>query len=150
MDININVRAVDGTRSTNTSADKQTATKRTRSPVAKKANAKKPGYQNILSQKMLGAAKGALPLAAAAVIKVKTLSAMNNIEASVTGNRFRQKSRSDVLRTFVNPIGMVRSVVNDNFNQYFDVLRQSERLTYERNIAGFVMPFRSGNSGITL
>jgi hypothetical protein len=146
MDININVRAVDGTRRANTSADKQTATKRTRSPMAKKADAKKPGYGNILGKKAIVGAK----LAAVAVLKVKTLTALNNIEASVTGNKFRQKARSDLLKTIFNPAGMGSAIIKDSFNQYFDVLRETEKLTYQRDIAGFVMPFRSGNAGITL
>ena len=151
MDININVRAVDGTRTANTSADKQTTNKRSRAPMAKTKKAKKPGYMGITAKGIESSiAKIGIPLVAGAAIKIGAVRTMNSIEGTVTGNRFRQKVRGDIINSFARPFSTGARIVSTGFNQYFDVLREQERLTYQRNIAGFALPFRPGNSGITL
>ena len=154
MDININVR-MQKYAGTATSANKSVTDKQSKTSPAKKSEAVKTmtGKEKVASTSSNVILKGFLPAAKVAITTIataKTLSTLNRIEGAVSGNRFRERRRSDIIRTFTNPAGTIKSIIGQNFNQYFDVLREMEALSYQRDLAGVVLPFRPGNTGITL
>jgi hypothetical protein len=154
MDININVR-LQKYAGTATSASKSVSDKQSKTSPAKKSQAVKTltGKEKLAKMSSDVIMKGFLPAAKVAfttIATAKTLSTLNRVEGAVSGNRFRERRRAQILRSFTNPLGMMKSMVGQNFDQYFDVLRQMEALSYQRDLAGVVLPFRPGNSGITL
>lgn len=150
MDININVRAVQGERQTNTSADKQASNKRMHTPKTKNIKAKTPQINQISAK---SAAKVILPLYITSRVKQKTFAAFNRanrIAGTISGNRFGESRRRDFLNAASNPFNFARTAITTAFNQSFDIQRQNEKIDYNRQLAGMSFPFREGNNGITL
>jgi hypothetical protein len=150
MDININVRAVDSGRRSNTSADKQAANKKTNSPMAKRAGAKKTAGAQL---NLKAAAKTVLPIVAISQAKQKTfayLNRANRIAGTISGNRFGESRRRDTLNAVSNPIRFARDSIVTAFNGFYETQRKNEKIDYTRQLAGMSFPFREGNNGITI
>lgn len=154
MDININVRMQKYT-GTATSANKSVTDKQSKTSPAKKSEAvsTKTGKDKLamnasefISKKFIPAAKAAISVVAAA----KAINTINRIEGSISGNRFRERRRSDFLRTATRPLSTVSTIVSTSFDRYFEMNREMEQMQYRRGLAGLSLPFREGNSGITL
>jgi hypothetical protein len=164
MDININVRAVNGTKQTNTSTTKQVANKENNSPTAKTSNPKKTAWQNwgssisnpankSMSGSGLGLLKKATPLLISAIALrqvSKSLNTGNRIIGTITGNRFAETRRADFIGAVTDPIGLISRIASTTFQKNYEVLRDNERIDYKRELAGMSLPYRNGDNGITL
>lgn len=150
MDININVRAVQGQRQANTSADKQVSNKRLHTPNTKNIKSRKPKITEISAK---SAAKVILPLYIASKVKQKTiqhLNRANRIAGTITGNRFGESRRRDALNLATNPFNFAVSAAVSAFTRSYEIQRENEKIDYNRRLAGMSFPYREGNNGITL
>jgi hypothetical protein len=150
MDININVRAIQGERQTNTSVDKQVSNKKLHTPKTKNIKSKKPKITEISAK---SAAKVFLPLYLTSQIKQKTFSTLNRanrIAGTITGNRFGESRRRDALCLASNPFAFARSAAVNAFQGFYETQRQNKRIDYTRKISGMSFPYREGNNGITI
>jgi len=154
MDININVRAVNETRTTNTSTDKSATNKQFKSPKAKSNNAKSTGSMKLKNfanpQKLLKTGLTAIGIAAAVRATAKLLNDSNRIVGTVTGNRFGESRRADMIKMGSNPFGMMTQITKTYFKKSYETDRANQRIDYNRELAGMTLPYRNGNAGITL
>jgi hypothetical protein len=150
MDININVRAIQGERQTNTSVDKQVSNKRLHTPKTKNIKSKKPKITEISAK---SAAKVILPLYLTSKLKQKTftnLNRANRIAGTITGNRFGESRRRDFLSLASNPFAFGLSAATTAFQNFYEVQRENEKREYKQRLAGMSFPYRNGNNGITI
>ena len=76
-------------------------------------------------------------------------STFTRIQGTVTGKRFREARYSDFIKTFTEPWSMAKEIARNSFEQRYETKRELERTQYRRDMAGMVLPQRSGSTGIT-
>jgi len=162
-DININVR-LQQYKGTPTSSGNSIVNKSERTSPAKSRKARASGkntgvmktksaFQQNMGTLQTGMKKGGLTsmtILAAMKATGKILNTYSRVQGNVTGNRFRETRKQTFARTLGNPFQTVRDIVQMNYERYFELNREFERLDYKREIAGMSLPYRHGNTGMSL
>lgn len=80
----------------------------------------------------------------------KAANGVNRVVGTVTGNRFGESRRADIIKGSFNPIRMLTQTTKTYFEKSYETDRANERIDYNRELAGMTLPYRNGNAGITL
>ena len=162
-DININVR-LQQYKGTPTSSGNSIVNKSERTSPAKSRKSRalgkntgvmktKSAFQQNTVVSQMGMKKGGLTsVAILAAMKTagKVLNTYSRVQGNVTGNRFRETRKQTFARTLGSPFDTIRDIAQMNYKRYFELTREFERLDYKREMAGMSLPYRHGNTGMSL
>ena len=73
-----------------------------------------------------------------------------SIAGSITGNRFSEKRDKAIGSLMKNPATAPFKIAKRAFERTFEVRRELERIDVKRRKTNTYMPFRYGNSGVTV
>jgi len=104
----------------------------------------------VSPNKLLRKGLAALGVAVALRTTAKALNTTNRVVGTVTGNRFGETRRGDIISAAFNPIGMINRIAKTSFRKSYETDRANQRIDYNRELAGMTLPYRNGNAGITL
>ena len=146
MDININVRLQKFRESATSASGSVKRKNKSLNTIKTESIPAETGLAKIANGNIGLMSAGALTLMATS----KMLHTANRLEGSITGDRFQERRRSDMLKTATNPAGMLRSIITTQITKHYDTTRELERTEYRRQLSGLVMPFRDTDPGLRL
>lgn len=96
--------------------------------------------------KFLGKGKGLVGTGAALSLMAGAFNTGGSISGTVTGNKFAEKRMKDTASAMIFPMG----VAMKGIGRVFELQREMERVDIRRAQTNTYMPYRNGNTGITI
>lgn len=80
----------------------------------------------------------------------KTVNTANRAVGMITNNRYREQRISDMSSAMFNPIGFGKDAFQYALNRHFEVMRDNQRIDYNRELSGNTLPYMSKSGGVTI
>ena len=146
----VNVRLISYERKKETSSTKSIEGKKGNTGTSKGVGR---GFSYSSSAKGAKKSMKALPAVAVALaamgIATKVANTTNRAIGTITNNRYREQRIADTISFVTNPAGGIVNTMKYGINRHFDVMRENQRIDYNRELSGNALPYLSKSGGLT-
>lgn len=147
----VNVRLTSFPQKKQTSAT--TSVERKKYKTGTTREVERGGFSSVSPKGIVGSIKKkhqVLGAGLALIVGGKVANGMNRVIGGVTNNRYREQRMSDTISGVTNPAKMTYDMFKYSVKRHFEVMRENQRIDYNRELSGNSLPYMSKSGGVTL